>query len=273
MTTKSQLDFETFLADHPVFSTRELAEARGALEDKRGAYGQLRHHLRTGRVKQVVRGIYAAVPPGVAPEGFHPDRYLVGAAAKPRGIFAYHAALELLGASHSIWRECALHCEHPRTAIELEAARVIFLPIPDPIRRRGADDVGVRLVAHEARRLRVTGPERTLVEGFRQPHRVGGLPELTESASGFAVLDFEVLEEVLAAYDQRSLWAAVGWFVDRHRERWLPPERFLERCRRERPRSRQYLVRDRRGGTTLAEWNLILPPEVEPGFEGHASDA
>jgi hypothetical protein len=158
-------------------------------------------------------------------------------------------------------------------AIALEAARVVFLPTPEPLRRRGAQEVGVRGVAHEARRLRVTGPERTLVEGFRHPHRVGGLPELAESASGFAVLNFEVLEEVLVAYRQRSLWAAVGWFVDRHRERWLPPKRFLERCRSERPRSKQYLLRDRRGGTTLAEWNLILPPEIEPGFEGHASDA
>jgi predicted transcriptional regulator of viral defense system len=266
MTMKRQLDFEAFLADAPVFSTRELAAARGAPMDARSAYEQLKHHLRTGRVKQVVRGVYAAVPPGVDAEGFQPDRYLVGAAARPEGIFAYHAALELLGASQSLWRECALHCERPRSAIELQAARLVFLAIPAPLRRRGIPDVGVRLVAHEARRLRVTGPERTLVEGFRQPHRVGGLRELLDQVFGFAVLDYDVLEEVLVAYGQRSLWAAVGWLVDRLRDQWIPPERFLDRCWGERPRNKQYLVRDRREGTTLTEWNLILPSEIESGI-------
>lgn len=273
MGLRRQLDFEAFLADHPVFSTSELARARGAPHEERAAYEQLKHHLRRGRVKQVVRGIYAAVPPGVDPVGFQPDRYLVGAAAKPQGIFAYHAALELLGIAQSVWRDCVLHCHRPRSAIELETATIIFLPQPGPLRRRHLQDVGLRLVPHETRRLRVSGPERTLVEGFRHPHRAGGLAEFLASVEGLALLDFEELEEVLASYGQRSLWAAVGWFVETHADLFRPPEEFLERCRRNRPRSRQYLIRDRRGGKSLAGWNLILPPEIDPEFEGHASDA
>ena len=269
MAGKRQLSFTEFLADHPAFTTRELAAARGAPSDTISAYEQLKHHLQTGRVKQVVRGLYAAVPPGIDAESFEPDRYVVAAAAEPEGIFAYHAALELLGVAQTVWSECILHSERPRAPIQLDSARLVFLPMPLPLRRHGAEDVGVRLVGHESTRLRVTGPERTIVEGFRQPHRVGGVQELVESASGFPVLDFDLLEEVLEAYAQRSLWAAVGWFVDRHRDNWLPPKRFLDRCRTERPRGRQYLVRDRRGGRTLAEWNLILPPEIE----GHGRDA
>jgi predicted transcriptional regulator of viral defense system len=268
MASRRQLDFEAFLADHPVFSTRELACARGAPDEERAAYEQLKHHLNTGRVKQVVRGLYAAVPPGVDAKGFQPDRYLVGAAAEQQGVFAYHAAL-----AQSVWRECALHCDRPRSAIALEAATVVFLPQPRPLRRRHLLDLGLHLVPHETRRLRVTGPERTLVEGFRQPHRVGGLAEFLASAGGLALLDFELLEEVLAAYGQRSLWAAVGWFAETYGDRFRPPKSFLERCRIERPRSRQYLVRDRRGGTSLAGWNLILPAGIETELEDHAGYA
>lgn len=114
------------------------------------------------------------------------------------------------------------------------------------------------------------------MEGFRQPHRVGGLLELAESASGFALLRFDLLLEALEAYDQRSLWAAVGWFVQQNRERWSPPEEFLSRCREERPRQNQYLIRDHRGGTTLSRWNLIVPDDLLRSlseFEGHAADA
>ena len=273
MTVKCQLNLGAFLADHPVFSLGELAAARGRPGDGRAAHNQLKHHLRRGRVKNVARGIYAAVPPGIDPRGFSPDRYLVGAAARPDGVFAYHAALELLGSAHSVWHECTLHTRRARTPVDVGHARVLFLPTPQPLRRLGLHELAIRDVPHETQHLRVTSSERTLVEGFRQPHRVGGLSELVESAAGFAVLDFDVLEAVLVAYDQRSLWAAIGWFVERHGEQWLPPAEFLSRCRRQRPRSNQYLLRDRRGGTALPAWHLIVPTELVRGFEGHASDS
>ena len=273
MKVKRQLDLDAFLADHPVFSLGELAEARGRPDAERAAHNQLKHHLRRGRVKHVARRIYAAVPPGIDEKGFFPDRYLVGAAARPDGVFAYHAALELLGAAHSVWQECVLHTRRPRTPIEVGHARVLFLPAPQPLQRQGLDQMAIRDVPHETRHLRVTGPERTLVEGFRRPHRVGGLSELAESAAGFAMLDFDLLEAVLVAYDQRSLWAATGWFVEQHVDKWSPPKEFLSRCRDRRPRSNQYLLRQQRGGTTLPEWNLIVPTALIRGFEGHASDS
>lgn len=273
MTAKRQLDFAGFVSRHPVFTLEELAEARGGSADRGAARNQLKHHLGEGRVKSVARGIYAAVPAGLEPREFEPDRYLVAAAARPDGIFAYHAALELLGAAHSVWSECSLHTRSPRTPIELGSARVVFLPTPEPLRRTGSQELGVVLIPHEVRQLRVTGPERTLVEGFRQPHRAGGIAELVESAEGFALLDFPLLETVLAAYDQKALWAAVGWFVESRRQQWSPPEEFLARCRENRPRTNQYLLRDVRGGRAVASWNLILPTELVRGFEGSAADA
>jgi predicted transcriptional regulator of viral defense system len=273
MSRKRQLDFAAFVSQHPVFTLEELAEARGGSADRGAARNQLKHYLGEGRVESVARGIYAAVPPGLAAQGFEPDRYLVAAAAKPDGIFAYHAALELLGAAHSVWSECSLHTRSPRSPIELGSTRLVFLPTPEPLKRGGLEELGIVLVPHEVRQLRVTGPERTLVEGFRQPHRVGGLAELVESAEGFALLDFPLLEKVFAAYDQRALWAAIGWFVESRGQQWSPPDEFLARCRANRPRRNQYLLRDVRGGRAVAGWNLIFPTELVRGFEGHAADA
>jgi len=85
-------------------------------------------------------------------------------------------------------------------------------------------------------------------------------------------LNFDLLAEVLGAYDQRKLWAAVGWLVSFHQEQWQPPGDFLDLCWHHRPRQIQYLVRNVRGGKALSRWNLILPPEVQLGFEGHATD-
>ena len=65
--------------------------------------------------------------------------------------------------------------------------------------------------------LTTTGPERTLVEGFRRPALAGGVPELIDSARKFPVLDLELLEEVLVRYKVANPGAAVGWFLERHR--------------------------------------------------------
>jgi len=273
MAAGRQLTVGEFLALHPVFSLEEFALSHGKGEALGAARNQLKYYLRRGRVKPVARGIYAAVPPGVDPEGHLPDRYLVGATARPGGLFCYHAALELLGAGHSLWNECTLHCTARRSPITIGLLRVLFLRTPTAIRRAGVESLGVREIEHEGRRLRLTGPERTLVEGFRRPHRVGGLDELAEAASGFAMLDFGILQDVLAAYDERATWAAVGWFVETWSDQWLPPREFIERCLAERPRRNQFLLRDHRRGRLLSRWNLIVPEALLLGFEGDAPGA
>ena len=46
----------------------------------------------------------------------------------------------------------------------------------------------MRDVHYRGQTLRVTGRERTLVNGFRQPRFVGGLDDLVESVGGFGTL-------------------------------------------------------------------------------------
>lgn len=274
MRTKHQLDLEAFLADSPVFSLGDLAVARGDGDRLEPARNQLKHHLRTGRIKAVSHGIFAAVPPGILAARFHPDPFLVGLVARPDAIFAYHAALELQGVSYAVRRDTTLFTARRRTAIDLGTKRVVFLPHPQPLMRRGLAEIGTIELPGDTRSVRGTGPERTLVEGFRNPSRVGGIAELLESAAGIPLLRFPVLEAVLEAYDQRSLWAALGWYLTRQAERLEPPAELLARCRANRPRSNQYLVASRRaqGGSLVRDWRLILPPQVVRGFDTRGPD-
>lgn len=53
--------------------------------------------------------------------------------------------------------------------------------------RSGEQSLGVDSVDHAGVTLRVTGPERTLVDAFRTPRWSGGMEELVESAAGFGV--------------------------------------------------------------------------------------
>jgi len=250
------------MASKKVFTLDQAATALGKPGRRRNVLQRLRHYVLKGRLKSVARGVYATVSRGQNPESFHPDRYLVAAAVRPDAVFSFHAALELAGAAHSEWTVCSVFTSERRAPLKMGGATIRFLAHPSPLRRTGNLSIGVRTVDHLGEDLKTTGPERTLVEGFRWPGRVGGLNELVESAAGFPVLDLRLLQEVLKAYGRKVLWAAVGWFLEKHSRSFGVSQEHLLRFRERRPSSAQYLPGARGQGVYVREWNLILPESL-----------
>jgi hypothetical protein len=248
-----------------------FAEAHGEHRLAPPLSERLKYLKSTGRVVSLERGLYATVRPGQDPDAVTPDPYLVGAALRPDGVFAYHSALTLLGAGHSDWNVVTLLSSRRRRPLELRNARVEVLPHPVALVRKQATELGVRSLGYLNTTVRATGPERTLVDGFRQLRLVGGLEELVTSAGGFASLDLDLLVAVLEAYDLRILFAAVGWFLETYQEHFFVPDDFLLRMEARRPRSPHYLPRRGRtegeGGRLVPRWNLILPEGVLGGAE------
>jgi len=248
-----------------------FAQAHGEGQVSSALAKRLKYLQATGRVVSLERGLYATVRPGDNPEAVTPDPYLVGAVLRPDGVFAFHSALTLLGAGHSDWNVVTLLSRRRRRPLVLRAARVEVLPHPAALERTGKTDLGVQHVPYLDTKLRVTGRERTLVDGFRQLRRVGGLEELVTSAAGFASLDLDQLDSILQSYDLRSLYAAVGWFLETYRAQFFVPDEFLARLARRRPLAPHYLPRRGRsesdGNRLVSRWNLILPEPLLRGAE------
>lgn len=259
MSTEQKLRVTDFFATHPVFSLDKAVEALAPGGKRMGVVDRLKHHLRTGRLKRVTREIYAVVLPAVSVEHFRPDPFLVAKAMYPTGVFSHHSALELLGAAHSVWNQCTLYVARRRRPLLLEGTTVFFLDLPRPMQTESRKQLGTRRIERQGMLLEVTGPERTLVEGFNRPALAGGLEELVRSASGFTTLDLNLLEKVLKLYDLAKLWAAAGWFLEMYQKSFHVPGELLTRMEQRRPRSRVYMERNQRGGTLVRRWNLILP--------------
>jgi hypothetical protein len=257
--TEYQVKTAEFFATHPVFS---LDEATASLAPKGGRMGtveRLKYHLSVGTLKLVTRGVYASVPPGVPADRFQPDPVLVAAAVRSDGVFSHHSALELLGVAHSVWHQCTLYVDKRRKPVHLNGTTIRFLDHPGPMNSSADKKLGTMRVERHGKLLRTTGPERTLVEGFRRPALAGGPEDLVRSASGFPTLDLDLLGNLLHEYGIANLWAAVGWFLERFKQSFYVPESMLDRLEEHRPRSPHYLERGQRGGVLVARWNLILP--------------
>ena len=264
---KVNVDVEGFVRSHDVFSLDEATAALAHPSGKDGVRNSLRYYLRLGRLESVARGVYASIPPTADSTTFQPDRFLVAAKTRPDAVFSYHAAFELLGAAHSDWNVCTVFTATRRRPVNLGSVRVVFMPHPPPFAKASKTLLGTRQVARANTPLTVTGPERTLLDGLARPDLAGGPLETIESASGFGVLDLRLMKELLRLYDEKSLWAAAGWFLERYRKRFFVPDDYLSDIERHRPKSPQYLLRSQRGGTMMKRWNLILPANVVAGSE------
>ena len=252
-----------FFARNPVFSleeaTRELAPPGG----RTGTVERLQYHIGSRKLRLIAPGLYAVVPAGGSPETFRPDPFLVAAAARPDAVFCFHSALELLGTAHSVWSDCTVYSDRRRRQIDLDPGVVRFLQCPEALQGKEHRTLGTRRIERRGRVLVTTGPERTLVEGFRRPKYVGGLEELIQSASGFAVLDLELLETVLGRYGVAHLWSVTGWFLEQFQQTFHVPDATLERFAARIPAAPQYIERGRRGGRLERRWNLIVLPELD----------
>jgi predicted transcriptional regulator of viral defense system len=248
-----------FFATHSVFSLDEASEALDPPGGRKGTVERLKYYLEKGQLKLITRGIYAV------------DPFLTAAAIRPDSVFSHHSALELLGAAHSMWKKITLYTRRRRKPLRLESFSILFLNHPRINKSNLPNPLGTQKVERRGRLLRTTGPERTLVEGFRRPALAGGLEELVESAIGFPTLDLSLLEQVLLSYDIAVLWAATGWFLERYRKTFEVNEEYLEKIERRCPRAPQYLERKLRGGWLASRWNLILPDTLKQpaGYDEH----
>lgn len=261
------MDTSTFLQTHRVFNLDEAAQELAPPGGRKATLERLKYAVTQGRLKKLARGVYASVPPGMEPAKFLPDRFLSAVALRPDAVFSHHSALELLGAAHSEWRLCTAYSARRSQPFDLDGIELRFLSHPQSLVRQQATDLGTRLVHRLDRKLRVTGPERTLVDGFRRPDFVGGLTEFVESAAGFSVLELPLLYELLDVFGQKRLWAAVGWFLETYKATFFVSDDDLAVIRKHVPRSPLYLARNQRGGELVGRWNLIVPEALVEGKE------
>ena len=248
-----------FFATHPVFSLDQATHALAPRGGRTATVERLKHHLVTGRLVLVSRGVYAVVPPGVPTGTYTPDPMLVAVTARPDAVFAYHAALELLGVAHSAWAHTTVFTTRRRASLTIGPTQIRFFEDPLPLRAADLRHLGTRRVERQSHILRVTGPERTLADGLRRPALAGGLEELFQSAGAFASLDLELLREILERYDTARLWAAVGWFLEQQQRDFSVPDAYVSELELRRPAATQYLERGQRGGRLAPRWNLVLP--------------
>ena len=269
-TSKSRWAPEALFAERPLLTLDLWARALGGPSATRRARDMARYYCRTGRLRRLTRELYAAVPPGADPASFTPDPYLVAAALREDAVLSHHTALDLLGVARSVFNRFAYFTARVRRPLHVNGFEWHALAHPQPLVHANIVRFGVARLDRQGVILEMTGPERTLVDGFAGLAWVGGLEEHVESAAGFRDLNLDLLESYLRLLARGSLYGAVGWFLEKHPEIGDPSDHFFDKLARHAPRQPFYLGQRRRGARLVPRWNVLVPSHLASTgvFEG-----
>ncbi len=246
-----------FTATHPVFRVEDFVRTHAEAGQRSASTSLtlLKRGVASGRYLHLRRGLYAVVPPGVAPERAEVDPFLLACALTPDAVVAFHAALELHGRAYSTWNRLHVWAHHRSKPWTWRGVEII----PVLQTAEGATGPGTVTRPHAGGVVRVTTLERTLVDVLDQPDKGGGWEEILRSVAMIEFVDVgAVVADALAR--GRALTAArVGWVLGLRREAWHVEEGVLAALQARRPATPTYLDASRSPGRLDPAWNLIVP--------------
>lgn len=256
---------ESLFARHPVFTRAEFAaycEADGPCGE-RTPERLLEYHTGAGNLVRARRGLYAVVPTGMDPASAPVDAYLLAAKMADDAVLAYHTALELHGVAHSTAERLLFLTERKVRPFTFRSLQFRAVPVPPPLKGRGADGVGVTAVDRSGLDVRLTALERTMVDVLDRPNLGGGWEEVWRSLEAVPFLDLTMVVDYALLLGNATTVAKVGFFLQQHGETLSVEDEHLQRLRSHAPTTPHYLSRgNRESGVLIRDWNLVVPRSV-----------
>ena len=258
-------EVQEFFAKHPVFSASEFA-ARTGSQRSRNARTQeslLAHHVRSGRLLRVRRGLYATVPLGANAGSYQVDPHLVAGTIVDDAVLAYHTALEFHGKAHSVLEQYVFLTHRAVRTLGFRGNTFRGASFPKALVKRKRESVGVMKGERMGMELRVTTLERTLVDLLDRPELGGGWEEIWRSLESIEYFDLRQVTEYTLLLGNATTAAKVGFYLDRHRDALMVDDKHLRLLRKHRPHQPHYLDRGKReSGRLVADWSLIVPDAI-----------
>jgi predicted transcriptional regulator of viral defense system len=255
-----------FFAKNPIFRTKELVEYLSTKDSRNPSTRNalLAHHLDSGRILRIRRGLYATIPIGVPPDEFSVDPYLLAGKITDDAILAYHTALEAQGRAYSIFtRFTYLTKRNLGQSFEFRGATYQGVSHPKALRRAGKEELFAEVQDRAGIEIKVTSLERSFVDVFDRPNLSGSWEEIWRSLESIEFLDLEKVVEYVSVLENATTAAKVGFFLDRHRDALMVSEEHLDRIRKLCPKSPHYMERgSREKGQLQPDWNLIVPTSI-----------
>lgn len=257
------MSVETFFHLHPIFRYEEFMlwrEQEGSCTS--GSIRKtLQYYVKTGRLLNIRRGLYAVVPPSESPEEMLVDAYCLAAKATQDSILAYHTALELYGVAYSAFSRFTFLSTQKSKPFEFQTHW--FQPVATPKALKNQSEVGVESIERQGVTLRVTTPERTFVDVIDRVVLSGGWEEVVRSITKMVVLNMDEVIRYCLMLNHPHLVSKVGFFLEQRQGAFAVDSSKLEVLQTHISATPQYVTNARHESCRLVKkWNLMVPDSV-----------
>ena len=260
------MKLDEFFARNPIFRVEELTAYLNAKGSKNPSTRNalLAHHLDSGRILRIRRGLYATIPPGVPVDDYSIDPYLLAGRITDDAILGYHTSLEAHGRAYSIFRRFTyLTKKNLGRSFQFQGATYQGVSQPKALRRTGKEELYVEVKDRAGLDIRVTNLERCVVDVLDRPNLSGSWEEIWWSLESIEFLNLDMVVDYLTVLDNATTTAKVGFFMEQHRDTFMVSEEYLTRIKELCPKSPHYMDRYfQEEGQLLSDWNLIVPTDI-----------
>ena len=259
---------DEFLSRHRVFSHAQIGEVlqRERVRSQAAVDARVRRLCLQGRIGRIRRELYYAVPPGETADSCFVDLGLAASLMASDTVLSHVTALEYHTAtSIPSGDQVSFLTRSKVRPTKYEGIRFSPCRPPVSLSRTGWQDLQVETVDWLGERVRVTGPERSLVDALNGLKHGGGLKvlwPLLEKMARTEGFSMDRCVEYLKQLENPAAAARAGWFLKRHEGLLKASPWDYALFYEQRPAQPRYLIPGQRGGRLIAEWNLIVPREI-----------
>ena len=252
-----------FFTRRPVFTSEEFKSFWDAdgLRSPRTREALLAHHVRTGRIYRVRRGLYVSAPFGFSPDTYPVDPFILAGKMSSDAVLAYHTALQFFGKAHSVREEMIFltgKAIRPMTFRGYEYRGVAF---PKPLVDKKQELFAVNVVERTGIAIKITSLERTLVDLLDRPVFGGGWEEIWRSLESVEFFDIDTIIDYTRLLGNATIAAKVGFYLEQHRNELMVEDKHLRRLQEYCPKQPTYMSRNVRG-RLIKKWNLVISEQI-----------
>ncbi len=252
-----------FFATHPVFNKSQFIKSRSAKKTSfKTVNNLLDQHVHSGNIIRIRRGMYASISRGRDPQKANVDPYLIASSLTDDSVVAYHSALQFHSLAYSIWDK--YYCFVRRQIEKYSSRGIEIIPVLLPKTARNRPDMGggIKEMPYMGGVVRVTTLERTLVDAFESPEKMGGWEEIWRSLEAAEFFDIDAIFEHASLLASDVAMARIGFYLEQHREQLMLEEKHIKLFESRRLVRPTYFDRRQHGGRFVSRWNLIVPLKI-----------
>jgi predicted transcriptional regulator of viral defense system len=234
------------LAQLNVFSPVDVEKLTG---NKKTAYSLLGRLMKKDMVKKIRQNMYSCVD--LTTGQTVANRYQIASAVNTSAYVSHHTAFEFYGLANQVFFEVYVSSESKFRDFEFEGVRYKYVAskqkngVVEPSNTEG---------------VRVTDPERTVIDNIKDYEKIGGLEELLSCLERVNYLNEEKLMQYLDGYGLQVLYQKTGLILERFMRELQLSKQFFDYCKKKIGKSTRYLVKEPSINYHYnSDWKLVIP--------------